>query len=63
VVRWLRTEGYTAFSSFTHPLTLPQRWTVKRLRLMPISYADSFRLVYVTMAGVGLVLAAWVLLR
>jgi hypothetical protein len=24
VVRWLRTEGYTAFSSFTHLLTLPQ---------------------------------------
>jgi hypothetical protein len=23
VVRWLRTEGYTAFSSFTHRLTLP----------------------------------------
>ena len=23
-VRWLRTEGYTAFSSFTHPLTLPR---------------------------------------
>jgi len=23
VVRWLRTEGYTAFSSFTHLLTLP----------------------------------------
>jgi len=23
VVRWLRTEGYTAFSSFTHSLTLP----------------------------------------
>src|SRR5262245_3861862 len=23
VVRWLRTEGYTAFSSFTHPVTLP----------------------------------------
>src|SRR6266851_4338107 len=42
---------------------IKQRWTVKRLRLMPISYADSFRLVYVTMAGVGLVLAAWVLLR
>jgi hypothetical protein len=29
VVRWLRTEGYTAFSSFTHLLTLPHielRW-------------------------------------
>jgi hypothetical protein len=25
VVRWLRTEGYTAFSSFTHRLTLPRR--------------------------------------
>ena len=24
VVRWLRTEGYTAFSSFTHLLTLPR---------------------------------------
>jgi hypothetical protein len=23
VVRWLRTEGYTAFSSFTHLVTLP----------------------------------------
>ena len=23
VVRWSRTEGYTAFSSFTHLLTLP----------------------------------------
>lgn len=42
---------------------IKQRWTVKRLRLMPISYADSFRLVYLMMAGVGLVLAAWVLLR
>src|SRR5262245_41374206 len=24
VVRWLRTEGYTAFSPFTHPVTLPR---------------------------------------
>src|SRR6266478_5748496 len=35
VVRWLRTEGYTAFSSFTHPLTLPpsgQRTTRHQVR-------------------------------
>jgi len=29
VVRWLRTEGYTAFSSFTHLLTLPPNCSVK----------------------------------
>jgi hypothetical protein len=42
---------------------IKERWTVKRLRLMPISYADSFRMVYLTMTGVGLVLAARVSLR
>jgi transposase len=33
VVRWLRTEGYTAFSSFTHLLTLPHR-------LLVLEYAE-----------------------
>ena len=42
---------------------IKERLTVKRLRLMLISYADSFRLVYLTLAGVGLILAVWVLLR
>jgi hypothetical protein len=42
---------------------IKERCTVKRIRLLPNSYADSFRLVYLTMAGVGLILAVWVLLR
>lgn len=29
-------------------------------RLLPISYADSFRIAYLMIGGVGLVLAAWV---
>ena len=42
---------------------IKKRWTVKRLGLMPISYADSFRVVYLAMAGLGLALAAWVAIR
>ena len=35
-----------------------QRWWAKRL--VPISYADSFRVAYVMIALVGAALAAWV---
>lgn len=35
-----------------------KRWWAKRL--VPISYADSFRIAYLMIGGVGLVLAAWV---
>jgi hypothetical protein len=37
-----------------------KRWWAKRL--VPVSYADSFRIAYLMIGGVGLVLAAWVLL-
>jgi hypothetical protein len=35
-----------------------RRWWARRL--VPISYADSFRIAYLMIGGVGLVLAAWV---
>ena len=43
-----------------HTKLLKERWWANRLA--PISYANSFRLVYLIMAGVGLILAAVVLL-
>ena len=39
---------------------LKKRWWTKRL--VPMSYADSFRIAYLMIGGVGLVLAGWVLL-
>jgi hypothetical protein len=38
-----------------------QRWWAKRL--VPISYADSFRIAYLMIGGVGLVLTVWVWLN
>ena len=35
-----------------------KRWWAERL--VPVSYADSFRIAYLMIGGVGLVLAAWV---
>ena len=35
-----------------------KRWWAKRL--LPISYADNFRIAYLMIGGVGVVLAAWV---
>jgi hypothetical protein len=37
---------------------LKGRWWMRRL--VPISYADNFRIVYLMVGGAGLVLAAWV---
>lgn len=44
-----------------HMEMVKKRWWAKRL--VPISYADSFRIAYLMIGGVGLVLAAWVGLR
>jgi hypothetical protein len=38
--------------------TLKKRWWAKRL--VPISYADSFRVAYLMIGLVGAALAAWV---
>jgi hypothetical protein len=41
-----------------HTELLKKRWWANRL--VPVSYSNNFRIVYLIMAGVGLVLAAWV---
>lgn len=43
-----------------HTKLLKERWWANRL--VPISYSNNFRIVYLAMAGVGLILAAVVLL-
>ncbi len=40
--------------------TLKKRWSTKCL--LPMSYADSFRIAYLMIGSVGLVLSGWVLL-
>lgn len=41
-----------------HMKLLKERWWANRL--VPISYSNNFRIVYLVMAGFGLILAAWV---
>lgn len=56
VLRLVQRDEYVLNGLKTH-------WTVLGLRLLPISYADSFRAVYLTIGGLGFALAAWVWAR